>query len=128
MSNGNIKFLFLFLFISINGIKLYCNDNLYFDSEEIVSNEISKLCVNMTNENFHLFFIDNITFESNNKTEYLEFSLNLFNNIIKNSTKNDYGVFIFNKGQKLTLINEEEIENDDKQKINLNIYIDEILY
>ena len=55
MSNGNIKFLFLFLFISINGIKLYCNDNLYFDSEEIVSNEISKLCVNMTNENFHLF-------------------------------------------------------------------------
>ena len=101
----------LFLVIYINGNNLYCNNNLYIDSDKINSNEISQLCVNMTNVNFHLFFIDNIKFESDNNTEYSEYSINLFDNIIINSSNEDYAIFIFNNGQKLILINEEEIEN-----------------
>ena len=66
--------LFLILVISIYGNNLYCKDNLYIDSDKINSNEISQLCINMTNENFHLFFIDNIKFESDNNTEYSEYS------------------------------------------------------
>ena len=62
--------LFLFLVIYINTNNLYCKNNLYIDSDKINSNEISQLCINMTNENFHLFFIDNIIFESENNTEY----------------------------------------------------------
>ena len=120
--------LFLFLVIYINTNNLYCKNNLYVDSDKINLNEISQLCVNMTNVNFHLFFIDNIKFESDNNTEYSEYSINLFNNIIINSSNEDYAIFIFNNGQKLILINEEEIENDINKKNTLNIYRDEILY
>ena len=120
--------LFLILVISIYGNNLYCKDNLYIDSDKINSNEISQLCINMTNENFHLFFIDNIIFESENNTEYSEYSFNLYNKTIINSSDDDYAIFIFNIGQKIILINEEEIENDENKKNNLNIYKDEILY